>query len=197
MRRAQGRRRRRATELAAADAALDVSRQLHDTVSEATALMSTVAEGAEIDDALRNRLRCLDAAIRAAIQTDPLTSGGLTQAARDIVLFAVDVGIPLRVLALRDSGDQRPVDPAIVDALGALVVSSVEGTAVLQVLSAPGQDVLLLTTTPAAAERSLLPRDWQVSNGPDDAVLEWSDDSAVVVAVVTRVQVLPDTELRL
>ena len=179
-------RRQQASEVAAAVAALDISRQLNDTVAEATDLMTTVAEGADLDDTLRTRLRCLDAAIRAAIQSDPVTSGGLTQAARSLVSAAVDVNIPVRVLTLRDSGDLQPVSPAIMQALVALVTASIEGTAVVQVLSTPGQDVLLLTTSSAAATRSGLDRNWTSNDGSDTAELEWSDDSPVVVAVVTR-----------
>jgi len=189
-RRAQVLRRRQAAEVAAADAALEVSRELQDTVAEATALMTAVAEGAPLDETTRTRLRCIDAAIRSTIQVDPVAAGGLTRAARDIVGTATTAGVPLRVLALRDSGNHEPLHPDIASALGALARASTEGTAVIQVLSAPGQDVLILTTTPEAASRARLSADWQVRRGNDDAILERSDDSAVAVALVTRS--LPD-----
>jgi len=190
-RREQLLRRRQAAEVAAAAAALDMSQRLQQSVERATAIMLGVANGDELDEAERTALRCLDASIRAAIQVQPGLAGGISMAALALTRAASAAGVPVRVLLLRDSGDARPVAAEVVELAQRLLEASSEGTAVLQVVTAPYEDLLIVTTTVAAARRAGMTEPLSRSVGPDEFSFDGVDgdesDDEVAVAFVRRI----------
>lgn len=160
--------------------------ELHAAVREATQVLETAAAREGITEDERLRLRCLDAEIRATIQVDPESAGGFAQSCRELVHEASQVNIPVRVLTLRDSGDVRPLPEPVTEALRALLRASTAGEASMRVLTSPGEDRLVLTTSQAAAAASQLPTDWQVHFDDGSADLEFSDPDAPAMLMVQR-----------
>jgi hypothetical protein len=146
------------TEMARTEADLDMARVLGDSIDQAWALMWSIAEGADLDDAGRRQLRTVESSIRSSLQADPLTSGGFVLAARQIVASAAAQEVPVLVRALRGSTDPRPLDPDLVTALTRMVTSDPDAGASIHVF-ADGYDDYLTITVPAvvAAQAQFVP----------------------------------------
>ena len=145
--------RRQVRESSRAEVELDLARDLEGRVDEAWALMSEVAQGAELTAATRHRLRTLESSIRAVIQVDPRASGGMVHAARRIVQAAVDRGVPVHVRALRGSQDPRPLPEEIESLLLAILVESPDVRASIQVFNDGVVDYLTVSTRVTALDR--------------------------------------------
>ena len=87
---------------------------------------------------------------------------------------------------MRDSGDQRSVDPMVVADLERLITAAVDGSATVQVLAGPGEDTMILTTSDAALRRSGLGDGWSRTFPGGSAEIASGDDSDLVVAMLTR-----------
>jgi len=173
--------RQQAADTALASTALDASLALQGAVGEATALLEFVADGHDLDDERRTRLRCLDAVIRAAVQVDPDQCGGIALAAHRLVIDATAHGVPVRVLTLRDSGERTPVSAALMETLRAFVPRNAGGAVTLQVLSGPGQDVLMLTLEGAAARHAQSLGSRAIREGIDELSFEADEPDLGVV----------------
>ena len=173
--------RQQAADTALASTALDASLALQGAVGEATALLEFVADGHDLDDERRTRLRCLDAVIRAAVQVDPDQCGGIALAAHRLVIDATAHGVPVRVLTLRDSGERTPVSAALMETLRAFVPRNAGGAVTLQVLSGPGQDVLMLTLEGAAARHAQSLGSRGIREGIDELSFEADEPDLGVV----------------
>ena len=153
--------RRQIAERAYAEAAVELAAHLQDSVDQAWDLLWAVAEGRPVDRDCRRRLRTLDSAIRAAIQVDPRTAGGLTLAARDLVDEVVAQDRSVHVRALRGSADARPLPPDVMGLLETLVLDDAEEAEELQpsihVFTDGVDDYLALSTSLSAASRAGLP----------------------------------------
>lgn len=153
--------RRQIGERAYAEAAVELAAHLQDSVEQAWDLLWSIAEGRPVDRNCRRRLRTLDSAIRAAIQVDPRTAGGLTLAARDLVDEAVAQDRSVHVRALRGSADARPLPPHVMGILETLVLDDADDAAELQpsihVFTDGVDDYLSLSTSLSAASRAGLP----------------------------------------
>ena len=169
------------SESAAAHAALDVSKHLHSSLIDARSLMGDIASGAEMTPVVRRRLKCLDAEIRSAIQVDPDRSGSTALAARDLVRSATSAGLPVRVLAIRDSGNQRPLPSALLGDLRRLLLAPADSVPVIQVLSHGDEDTLIITTALEAAEQAGLSADWRVEFDDGVADVDFSEMAIVMV----------------
>lgn len=183
---AEAGRAREVREQAAAAAVRDFGRDLHDAIDAATALLRDSATRGHLAPEDRRRLRNLDASIRASIQVDPETAGALAMLARACVHQAVGAGIPVRVLALRDSGDRRPFPSEVEAVAQALLLASTEGDASVQVLGSPAEDVLVLVTTPAAVQRSGVDPLWSLALPDGDASLDCDDEEEQAMLFVRR-----------
>ncbi len=133
---------------ARAQAEADLALQLERRVDQARELLLDIADGREIDVPMGERLRCLDAGIRAAIQVDPVTAGAFSLTARDLAIAASDQGIPVVVRALRDSSDARPVPPEVMTILKRILMGSASPT--LQVMTDGRMDYLTVQTVASA-----------------------------------------------
>jgi hypothetical protein len=153
------------TELARAEAGIDLARALGDSVDRAWAQMWEIAEGADLDDARRRRLRTVESSIRASLQVDPRQAGGFVLAARHVVAAAGAVGVPVHVRALRASADPRPLDPDIVRLFTRLVTTHPDAGASIHSFYDGRDDYLALTTSAAAAESVGVPPGWTGSDG--------------------------------
>lgn len=175
--------RQQAAEAASASTALEASLTLQGAVGEATALLNLVAAGQALDDERRTRLRCFDAIIRSSVQADPNQCGGLALAAHRLAIEAAALGVPMRVLTLRDSGERAPVSPRLVEVLRTFVPESDTGEVTLQVLTGPGQDVLMLTLAGAAARRVQALGPLAIRDGMDELSFEADEPDLGVVFV--------------
>ena len=153
--------RRQIAERAYAEAAVELAAHLQDSVDQAWDLLWSIAEGRPVDRDCRHRLRTLDSAIRAAIQVDPRTAGGLTLAARDLVDEAVAQDRSVHVRALRGSADARPLPAHVLGLLETLILDDADDAAGLQpsihVFTDGIDDYLALSTSLSAAARAGLP----------------------------------------
>lgn len=176
------------SELAEADAAEAASQVLHDAVREATTIMGRVADGVGLDPSGRERLRCLDATIRAAVQVDPGQAGGISMAAKELVDVATERGVPVRVLTIRDSGDRTPVAPELIDFLKRVLPERGAEPAVIQVLVGPADDTLVVTTSRTAAHRGGVTASITRTDGPDELSFDAddADDSDIAVMFLRR-----------
>lgn len=173
------------TEMARTEADLDMARVLGDSIDQAWALMWSIAEGADLDDAGRRRLRTVESSIRSSLQADPLTSGGFVLAARQIVAAAAAQEVPVHVRALRGSTDPRPLDPDLVTALIRMVTSDPDAGASIHVF-ADGYDDYLTITVPAvvAAQAQFVPG-WSDQVGECTVEVEYVGDEHHLTAEVT------------
>lgn len=171
---------------AAVTAARDFGAALHEAVDSATELLREASRSESLTPETRMRLRCRDAEIRASIQVDPETAGTFARVGRELVRHACEQGIPVRVLALRDSGDRRPLPDDVLDAMRQLLAASTEGDASVQALGAPGQDTLVISTSQRAVLRTGLAQAWSVSFTDGMADLDASDPAAPATLMVQR-----------
>lgn len=185
-------RRRRALALSDAAAAAkaaagrDSAARLHASTAAATQTMLRIAALGTVSDDDRQQLRCLDSSIRASMQVDPQTSGGFAVAAEQLVQEASAAGIATRVLTLRDSGDSQPLPPEIVNAARVLLLADTDGVPTLQVLTAPREDTMLVTTSVSALANSGLDCKWVLECHGCIAEVECDRESDVAVLIVRR-----------
>ena len=158
------------TEVARAEADLDLARLLGSSVDQAWAQMWDIAEGTELDEARRRQLRTAESSIRASLQSDPRTSGGFVLAARHIVTAAVTVGVPVHVRALRGSADPRPLDPDLVVALTHMVTADPDAGASIHVFCDGHDDYLAITMPAVSAARAGFVPGW--ADGYADCVVD-------------------------
>jgi len=175
-----------AKERAAAAAESEMSEQLRGAVDDATHIMTQVAAGAPADDAVRNRLRCLDGEIRATLQVSASTPGGFARAALSLVRQCSRMGIPVRVQTLRDSGDKRELPDALLHDLGRLLSSAAGEPTSIQVLSNTREDTLSITTTGSTVERAGFADTWRHEFHLGYAELDYSESSDRAIVLVHR-----------
>lgn len=183
---ADARRREAVRQSAAAAAASDFGDALYEAVDSATAILREAADRMELGAGARMALRCRDAEIRASIQVDPGTAGTFALAGRAVVRQAGVAGVPVRVLALRDSGDRRPLPTEVVDTVQRLVLGADDGSATVQALAGHGEDTLVVTCSHGAALRSGVFADWRCSFEDGLADLDMSDPSTPAMLMVQR-----------
>ena len=117
------------TEIARADAEVDLAQVLGGSVDQAWAQMWEIAEGAELTEERRRRLRTVESSIRASLQADPRVSGGFVLAARQVVSEAALRHAPIHVRALRGSPDTRPLPSEFIARLTDLVTGDPDADA--------------------------------------------------------------------
>lgn len=171
---------------AAAEAATQLGEDLHTAVTTARAVLSEIARTGSIDAEQRLQLRCLDSEIRATIQVDPETSGGVALAARMAIHEASNQMVPTRVLVLRDSGDRRDLPPEVMTALRALLCAATDGSASVQILSNNEEDVLTLTLSESSRQRAGLPDGWTFDFESGIATVDAGSDSEAALFLVRR-----------
>ena len=180
------------TEIARAEAGVDLAQSLGDSVDRAWSQMWDIAEGAELTSDRRRRLRTLESSIRASLQADPRVAGGFVLAARQIVEASGLRETPVHVRALRGSSDARPLPEDFVDRLSDMVSGDADPGASIHVFF-DGYDDYLAITLPgsAAARHGFLPGDVEdhgcclieVSYVGDE---ERADTDAEVTVMVSR-----------
>lgn len=173
------------TEVARADADLDLARLLGTSIDEAWAQMWDIAEGTELDDTRRRRLRTVESSIRASLQADPLTSGGFVLAARHIVTAAAAEGVPVHVRALRGSADPRPLDAGLVVALTRMTIAGLDSGTSVHVFFDGREDYLALTVPAAVAARAGFVAGWAESFDDCHVEVEYVADEVGADAEVT------------
>lgn len=171
---------------AATRAAEDAARRLLDSVADATGVMRHVADAGELTVDNRRTLRCLDSTIRASVQVDPESAGTFASLVQTLVQDSARAGVPVRVLTLKDSGDRRPVPEEIALVARALLAADPEGTATVQVLTAPGEDTLLVTADLDAVRAAGITLEWQQAIDGCAAELQFDTDSRVAVLIARR-----------
>lgn len=132
-----------------ATAAIDINAALHDVVQEAVSLISAIANGAEVDSEMRERLRLVDGQIRADMQVDPQGAGAFAVLAKSVVDALAERGVITTVKGINSSTDQRPIDEA---ALGVIyrLLSAVATRSGVQVISNGQEDFLSMSVDPQA-----------------------------------------------
>ena len=175
-----------ARERAGAAAESEISEQLRGAVDDATRIMEQIAAGAPADDAVRNRLRCLDGEIRATLQVSASTPGGFARAALGLVRQCGRIGIPVRVQTIRDSGDHRALPESLVSVLSRLLSSTDGEPPSILVLANSREDTLSITTTGRAMERAGLSALWRHDFPHGHAEIDYSEASDRAVVLVHR-----------
>lgn len=173
-------------ETVAAQTAVKFGAALHSSVRAANATMRRAALARRLTDDDRNRLRCLDAEIRASVQVDPETSGALALAARKLVLAATARGNAIRVLSLRDSGNHAPIPMDALAVGAALLRAADDGSATIQILSGTDDESLVITTSHAAAGRSELATRWRTDFHGGSAEFDNSDPESPAVFIIRK-----------
>jgi len=125
-------------------AAVDINAELHDVVQEAVALIGAIAEGAPVDDEMRERLRLVDGQIRADMQVDPQGAGAFAVLAKSIVDSCAERGVIATVKGINASVDQRAVDSSALDIVYRLIQGADTRLAV-QVISNGQEDFLSIS----------------------------------------------------
>lgn len=171
---------------AAASAARDFGDALYEAVGSATNLLRDAAKHESLTDEMRARLRCYDGEIRASIQVDPENAGAFARTGRELVHAATAHGIAVRVLALRDSGDRRPLPESVLAMMQHMVLAASDGSASVQAFAGPGEDTLVITASHATIAVAGIPRDWREEFEDGIADLDASDPEAPAMLMVQR-----------
>lgn len=171
---------------AAAEAAEQLSTDLYAAVTTARDVLSDIAHSESLTSDQRLQLRCIDSEIRATIQVDPETSGGMSLAARSAIHRAAAELVPTRVLVLRDSGDRRELPPPVVSTLNRLLLAAIDGSASIQILSNTFEDVLTLTVSEATRRAAGLPDDWMHEFETGVATLDSGSEHENALLLVQR-----------
>lgn len=111
-------------EIVRANAASVIDSQLSACVAQAEAIITRVADGAELDDRMRHDLACLEGLIRATIQVDPVSSGEFTRVAARLCNAAFSHSIPAQVGTFISSTDTTPLPPELLVALESAIASA-------------------------------------------------------------------------
>jgi signal transduction histidine kinase len=141
-------------EIARAEADVDLAHMLGDSVDHAWAQMWEIAEGADLNDERRQRLRAVESSIRASLQADPRVSGGFVLAARQVVSEAATRNAPIHVRALRGSSDARPLPSDFIARLTDVVTDDADAGASIHVFFDGHDDYLAVTVPGATAARA-------------------------------------------
>lgn len=177
-------------EMARADADLDLARVLGDSIDKAWTLMWEIAEGEELDDTQRRRLRTVESSIRSSLQADPRTSGGFVMAARLVVAAAAAQEVPVHVRALRGSTDPRLLDAGLVAKLIRMVVVEPDAGTSIHVFFDGYDDYLTITLPAVMAARSGFVPGWSEQTGGCSIDVEYvgaeHGPSAEVTVIVSR-----------
>ena len=104
-------------EVTRANAAMAIDNHLSACVAQAEDIIEQLAGGADLDEASRRQVACLEGLIRATIQVDPLSSGEVTQVAARLVNSAFSESKPIRVGTLLASSDDTPLALQVTRAL--------------------------------------------------------------------------------
>ena len=140
--RSQQARQREIAESSRAAAAVEVNAALEDLVYEALGILSDVAEGSPLDAARRQELERLDGRIRAWIQVDPQSDGGMAVLAKSLVDDVTSLGLTVTVRSLASSGDQRPVPLSVQQVLYQLLATPGSAPATIHVFTDGEEDHL-------------------------------------------------------
>jgi len=131
-------------EASRAQTATDLNDQLFSAVNDATSLLVGVANGDPLDDHARKKLEVADARIRAGVQVDPSTTGGVARSIKRIVDLAASLGIPVSVRAIAASNDPRPLPTRVEDLLASAVSRTVTIRPTIHVFTDGRQDFVSL-----------------------------------------------------
>jgi hypothetical protein len=112
------------SELVRANAASVIDSQLSACVAQAEAIITQIADGAELDDRMRHELACLEGLIRATIQVDPVSSGEFARVAARLCNAAFSRSIPAQVGTFISSTDATPLPPELLHALETAIASA-------------------------------------------------------------------------
>jgi len=134
-------------ERAQARAAELVDAEYGELVSQGQSILRDVVSAGVLTDADRSRLIHVEAKIRAEIQVDPESSGGMAFLARDVVHRFANRGLNVRTRAFVDSGDGRIVSEEARDALRALLADIHSGELEVQLITDGTRDILTLRFT--------------------------------------------------
>ena len=132
--------------LARVRAARDLESSVSDLTRQTRAALDAIVHGSDLTPELRHRLEVLDGRLRAAIQVDPMTSGGVALAARQIVEDSAADDRALLVRSLSSSPDHRPLPSSVIFLLESLVPDRGE-LAVLRAMTDGDEDHLAVSTT--------------------------------------------------
>jgi anti-sigma regulatory factor (Ser/Thr protein kinase) len=162
-------------EVLRASAADAVDQHLASCVGQAERMLHELSTGADFDDAARRRLACLDGLIRATIQVDPLSSGGVAQAASTLVATAFSHSIPVAVGALVSSQDARLLPRPVLSAIESVALTA--DRLEVRSFTAAGIDYLALRLEGPTVTAFLLDRQWPSTvtiNAHEDAEESWT-----------------------
>ena len=112
------------TAVVRANAASLIESQLSACVAQSESIIARIADGADLDDAVRHELACLEGLIRATIQVDPVSSGEFARVAARLCNTAFSKSIPAQVGTLISSSDASPLPSALVNALEEAIASA-------------------------------------------------------------------------
>jgi ABC-type multidrug transport system fused ATPase/permease subunit len=130
-----------------ATAAIDINAALHDVVQEAVSLISAIANGAEVDSEMRERLRLVDGQIRADMQVDPQGAGAFAVLAKSLVDALAERGVITTVKGINSSTDHRPIDEAALNVVYRLL-SAIATRSGVQVITNGQEDFLSMSVDP-------------------------------------------------
>ena len=177
-------------EMARTEADLDLARVLGDSIDQAWTLMWAIADGADLGDTSRRRLRTVESSIRSSLQADPLTSGGFVLAAREVVAAAAAQEVPVHVRALRDSTDPRPLNTDLVATLTRMVVMDPDAATSIHAFFDGYDDYLTITMPAVMAARSGFVPGWTDEIGDCAVNVEYvgveHGPAAEVTVIVSR-----------
>ena len=111
-------------ELIRANATAVIDQQLSACVAKAEAIIRRVADGAEVDAAIRHELACLEGLIRATIQVDQLSDGEFARVAARLSNEAFNRSIPARIGTIISSTDATPLPRDLVQGLESAISSA-------------------------------------------------------------------------
>ena len=188
--------------LARVSAAQDLDASVSGLLSEARSLLGSIADGSPLDRAARHQLEVVDGRLRAAIQVDPVTSGGMALAAHALVERASQQDHAVLVRSISSSSDTRPLPSNVVDKLVDLVPTD-RTPGILRAMSDSEEDHLALTTTlDRVLECGLNPGECLVIDGvqieiehasTDAAMTDGTGPAMLTVVVSRRVQMVDGT----
>lgn len=134
----------RRLEQSRADAAELIDAEYGELVREAQDVLVEVVDLGELDDQHREQLTQVEARIRAVIQVDPDTAGGMAQLARDVVHRFANRGLRVKTKAFVDSHDARPVSESDRAVLHELATGIHGGELEVQLITDGTRDLLTL-----------------------------------------------------
>lgn len=142
---------RACVEAARARSYAEFNEHLAAAAGDARATLLQIADSSSaVDDDLRQRLLQCDARLRAAIQIDPRTAGGLARAAADLVEEATSAGGRVTVRSIASEVSEEPVPREICAWLATVLAPESASGGILQVLDDGAAEHLTLSGSGAA-----------------------------------------------